>query len=192
VYRDVSDGPPFEVLEVESGRQIVNLKPGAAMLPHDGPDRPTLLSSWLNAFSPDGRWVLLLARSTDERCWLWLWDVTSAIPVWLQSVREFRDSIGATPSFDRSGRYLRLGCDPPHSLFDLSTSPPTDLSGLVADVELSVTLTDRRAIGVASENGPTECRIFDLDRRQPIGRYAMFCRFDRRFDRDRSSPQMDG
>jgi hypothetical protein len=179
VYAYATDDPNFDVVEVESARQIVHLEWGDRMAPHEEANAPTLRSIWMTAFSPNGRWVILLARSTDDRCWLWLWDLTNGIPVWLQSVREFRDSIGATPSFDRSGRYLSLGCDPPQSLFDLSTSPPTDLSALVADVELFVTLTDRRAIAMACDSRPTEMRIFDLDRRQPIGRYAMYCVFDR-------------
>jgi len=174
-----TNAPDFDVVEVDSGRQIVHLESGDRMAPHEEADAPTLRSIWLTAFSPDGRWVIVLARSSDDRCWLWLWDLTNGKPVWLQSVREFRDSIGCNPRFDRSGRYLSLGCDPPLSLFDLSTSPPTDLSALVADVELFVTLTDRRAIGMAAEKGPTEYRIFDLDRRQPIGRYAMHHEFSR-------------
>jgi hypothetical protein len=49
----------------------------------------------------------------------------------------------------------------------------------VADVELYVILTDRRAIGMVCDSRPTEYQIFDLDRRQPIGRFAMYCVFDR-------------
>jgi hypothetical protein len=168
----------LEVIEIDSGREVVRLKRRSAMGPHDGSESPKLSSLEGVVFSPEGHWAMLLVQDIDFQCWLWLWDLQSGEPTWLKPVADFKNSIAGNPHFDASGRYLSLACSPPFSLLDLSTSPPTDLSELVAGFETNVQLADRRALAVNYDSNEMKCRIWDLDARKLTGAYPMFCLLD--------------
>ncbi len=166
-----------QIIDVDRRECVARIPTRArAAINFDFNDSRSLTSSSELCFSPDGRWLMLITENPNRERSLELWDLELGKPIWHRQIENATDNSAllstrrwvVKPCFDASSRYFSLNAAPNDTLIDVSTTPPTDLSGLI-DVSVSYReLGDGKYVALSEGDNPTECRIWDLDRRKLI------------------------
>lgn len=160
-------GTDLEIVNVNRGEIIIRIQKGMPIDAISEDAVPPILSrhSWVS-FCSNGRWMALYVRDADSKRWYWFWNLESKAPSWRVPISCIDDNYD--PAFDPTGRYFGMSNRNQGLLVDLSTSPPTDLSDLIAGFSSNVKLAKGRVLGTGEGARTSEFRVWDLDQRRLV------------------------